>query len=283
MSKDIMSARRCRIGPNSSIVSNQKRKNCSTQTANYAFMENSSQFFIADGKISKNDQNIYKKAIDFVNKWNIAMNEYLKKNRTNKKQDCFEFDENFNIAPLPNYMAFFVSIVELDGEYIGKILSREIRLSLNQALFSSDNSPFDRKISFLQYLFSICLLGRLLDSKKPSRKNCYTQTSATLEKSKADVKSQTQYVRFAEETTENYNDSENLARNIQQTQYGSYTKSKNFQKSQNLNQCPPLKRSARVSESNIRQTNSNVVYGVTARHNTSVTGKYFFFFLIYMP
>ncbi|XP_045478295.1 uncharacterized protein LOC123683349 [Harmonia axyridis] len=208
--KDTGSSRRPRVAQNSSVSSMQKRKNCGTQTPKIDW-ERCSHIIVIDGKISKNDQDNYKKAVDFVNKWNDAMNDYLKKRSSKSKVK--EMDEAFYFTPIPNYMSFFVTLQELDNRY--------------------------------------------LDATKPVRKNSYSQTKFPQEKIVVDVKSQTQYVK----STEDPNDVENIPKNIQLAQYGTYPHKKtNLQKSQRTqysNFCPPLKHSARFSESNIRQTSSN--------------------------
>ncbi|XP_044758796.1 uncharacterized protein LOC123316671 [Coccinella septempunctata] len=237
--KDINGLRRPRVAQNSSIQSIQRSKNYSTQTANLGFVEGSSTSIATDGKISKNDQNNYKKAIDFVNKWNNAMSDFLKKKSSNKNQDskvkeCFDFDENLSIATVPNYMAFFVAIQELNTDEI---------------------------------IINSIIAGRNSDSKRTVKKNSYTQTKISQEKVVVDVKSQTQYVRFAEETTENV---ENIPKQIQKSQYGTYPH-KNPQKSlatDNYNHCPPLKHNTRFSESNIRQTSPNPLRNDTIGRNT---------------
>lgn len=113
--KDISSSRRSRVAQNSSVLSIQRRKSISTQTPKFGPIESSNHFIAIDGKISKNDQNNYRIAIDFVNHWNNAMNQFLNKRTSNKK--VFDLDEDFYISPIPNYMSFFVAVQELESQY----------------------------------------------------------------------------------------------------------------------------------------------------------------------
>ncbi|KAL3273087.1 hypothetical protein HHI36_014542 [Cryptolaemus montrouzieri] len=139
------SPKKTRSVQNSPNLHAPKRKTSYVQTDNLNCLcfVNGENLISKNGDIPKNAQHNYRKAVEYVNKWNQRMNEYIK-NIGNEKQTRAKVQkksliDDIKITSIPNFMTFFMAIIKQPANEYSNSQGFELQNSLTQTKPSSEN------------------------------------------------------------------------------------------------------------------------------------------------